>query len=138
MADVGQNRNNHQSAPWKRQGYDRVDTPYIEQRSSALVSRGYREPRWLTFCRHFVSKGFEVRIHEAPGTESKYVQVRRWGASYLVRFSTHAITRRPKSKKKVNFVVGPKRDGSRGHSCADAIKAAEQFFADKAMGQANG
>lgn len=106
----------------------RITEGALEGRKAALKAKGFPVSKWIIFAERMLARGFEVRVHAARSTRSKYVYVIRDDRRFKVRFSNHPPNRHVESRKDSDFYVGV--SNTRTTTTFDAIRAVEEFFGE--------
>lgn len=84
-----------------------IDQAYLDSRTAALASSGFRKSKWIEFCEAMLNRGLRVNLYEARRTVSKYVTVRASGKkAFKVRFSNHKPIRAKEAGNDCDFFVG--------------------------------
>lgn len=83
----------------------RITRKEIEKRIAGYPSQ-YPTPKYLLFMRYALDHGFEVGLHEAHHTRSKYVFVYHLRQRFKVRFSNHVPALYQELTKDCDFYVG--------------------------------
>lgn len=101
-----------------------VNEEILLNREKVSRDLGYPCPKWIQFCRYFLSKRCKVCLYEAKLTRSKYVDVILNGRQVKVRFSNHKPIQSRELAKDCDFFVGVTHTGIR--TTEDAIKFVER------------
>lgn len=105
---------------------------YLEDRARACQGKGYDVPKWISFCRTLMRRGFQVALYEAQFTHSKYLTVWKNGKNYKVRFSDHPPIKEREVNGDCDFFVGHTNLGKTNTN--DALRAVLIHFGDLADG----
>lgn len=91
---------------WKKVTDLKVNQEFLNARIKRAAADGYGKARYIAFCEHFLSLGFDVYLYEARRTESKYVTVKKGKRQFKVRFSAHKPIKERERAKDCDFFVG--------------------------------
>lgn len=105
----------------------KITREYIVNRTKKMLSLGYDQPKWLSFCSVMMDHGLSISLYEAKRTLSKYVTVRsKSGAQFKVRFSNHKPIKHREVNGDCDFFVGVTNLSVT--RTEDAVKATLMFF----------
>lgn len=99
---------------------------YLDRVMDNYSAYGYQKPKWIEFCEVMLQRGYDVHLHEAQTTVSKYVTVSHENKKFLVRFSNHKPNLTREMNKDCDFFVGVNHLGV--WTTAQAIKATIKFM----------
>lgn len=85
----------------------KINTDFIKMmRDRYDRSVRYHLPKWVEFCESMIAEGFEVYLHEAKTTVSKYIYVYFKNKKLKVRYSNHRPNKRSEQRDDSDLFVG--------------------------------
>lgn len=90
---------------FKLQG-KKVSLEYFKKIKPRYANKGFSTPKWIQFCEIMLERGWQVYVHEAVTTVSKYVFVVQGDRRYKIRFSNHIPNKRMQAAEDCDFYVG--------------------------------
>lgn len=84
-----------------------ITNKYLDYMVKCYAKKGWNTPpKWVKFCYTMLEHGWNIFLHRAKTTRSKYIYIIKDKRNYKIRFSDHKANFRQEIKNDSDYYVG--------------------------------